>query len=327
MGTLDFAPVKSVIAPPLLIVLALVLVGCGGVRKLTGGGPDPFAEPADVPDHLRADGGAGQARVRLAPVGEDPAEFARSMGDDAQASLLTPEDDIVWTDPDNPDAELADIEDLIRAGRNRDDWEVSLTDARRYAMREGVPLLIWFTDSERSSVCRTLSTELFSTTDFDSWARDNLVRVRLDWSAKTDGGDSLDQMDARARRREYLAKVEKRYKVAGKPHVVVMAPDGTVTGHHRGYRPDSADFFWGKLKHSTILAKKHHDDWAAKMRRKGYRVWTSRRGDFSSFAKLLRYREGELILVEPGGVRFRTRETNLSADDRAWIEREKAKRR
>ena len=312
-------PVHNIFQAPAVIVLALALAACGGGGEVS--------TPQPIPDHLMAGGGAPEARVRLAPVGEDPAAFAESIGDPGEASLLTREEDIVWTDPDNPDANLPEIEELIRESRDRDDWENNLAAAGRRAMREGRPLLVWFTDSQRSSVCKTLSTQLFSTPDFDAWAREGLIRVRLDWSSKIDGNDQLDRMDAQLRRRAYLEKLEKRYKVTGKPHVVVMAPDGTVTGRYRGYRSNSADFFWGKLKHSVILAEEHHEKWAQRMRKKGYRVWTSKRGDFSSFAKLRSYRDGELILVEASGARFRTHEKNLSQADRHWIAKEKAKRR
>lgn len=323
-------------SPTLALLLAgtaLLLSGCGGVRKvkqvITGGGDDPLAPDvaSQIPEHMRAGNASGRARVRLAPMGEDPADFARLQGNAEQASLLTPEEDIVWTDPDNPDAELPEIEELIRAADQRTDWEEDLARAKRYAMREGRPILVWFTDSKRSAVCKTLSSELFSTPDFDAWARTHVVRVRLDWNVKAAGGDMHEQMDAEARRRAYLEAQAKRYRVAGKPHVIVMAPDGTVTGRYRGYRTGSGDFFWGKLKHSAVLAGRHHEEWEKGMRKKGYRMWTSARGDFSSFAKLVRYREGELILVEPAGGRFRTSEENLSQADRHWIALEKAKRR
>ena len=60
------------------------------------------------------------------------------------------------------------------------------------------------------------------------------------------------------------------------------------------------------------------------MARRGYREWTDERGR-KLFAKLSRYREGELILVEPDGKRILARESKLSAEDRTWILRQKAR--
>lgn len=313
-----------------LLSWAGLLVGCGGLGHEEAGvssGEDPFKSRdsfGGIPSSLRPGSGSQQVKTHMAVAGQDPAAMANQAGDGA--TLLTPESDIVWTDPDNPDAELEGLEDMIKASKDQKTWEDSYTDAKKRALREGKPLLVWFTDSRRSPVCQTLTKELFGVSGFDSWAMDNVVRLKLDFNVRRETGTEEDQMDREARKLDYLKRLEERLNARGKPHVLVMSPDGNTIGRYRGYKPGTQDFFWGQLKHTTIIAQKHHDEWVEKMEKKGYRNWESRDHDFQTFAKLLRYRNGEMILVEPGGNRFKTEEVNLSQRDRLWIAGEKAKR-
>ena len=74
--------------------------------------------------------------------------------------------------------ELSDI--LGAAPKSRGPWEESETIAKQRAAREGKPLLIWFTDSARSPMCKALNQELFSTPDFGMWASEKIIRLRVD---------------------------------------------------------------------------------------------------------------------------------------------------
>jgi len=317
---------------PLIPLLALLAVGCGGLKDVTnsftGGGQDPYSayDPTGgIPEELRAGRAEGRVRTQVAFEGEDPALRSRRQNNGSNTTILTPEEDIVFTNPDDPDAPLPGLEDLILENKDNAAWSESYSDAKKHSQREGKPLLIWFTDSKRSPVCKTLSRELFSTPEFESWAVEEVVRLRLDFNIKDDGkGDN--QMDREIRKKDYLKMLEKRFKATGKPHVLVLAPDGTNMGRYRGYRPNSADFFFGKLKHSAILARKHHTDWVKAKEKQGYRTWHKRRGDFTVFAKLVRYRRGEMILVEPDGGHFKTKESNLSDEDRLWLAGQQARR-
>ena len=207
------------------------------------------------------------------------------------------------------------------AGAGRYPWLTDLDEAREIAAGEGKPMLVWFTSTMqgRSPLCRYLSAELFSTPDFESWAEEKLVRLRLDFNVK---GDNEDE---ELRKKAYLEALKKRYKANGLPMVLVMAPDGTVTGRYKGYKRGGAAFYFGRLKSAVEAAERHQESWVKKMERKGYRTWTGRKGN-KIFARLLRYLEGELLLVEPDGRKFRASEKNLSDEDRLWIASQKSKR-
>jgi thioredoxin-related protein len=300
------------------LVLALFsVVSCARLDRLTGGPakkeekPQPFG-PSGIPPELRAKTGgtAVTAGGNVTPV---PAN-------------ITPENDIAWTDPDNPEAGIPELSTLME-GPKRGPWEESDKAAFRRASREGKPVLLWFTDSKNSPGCKAIAAELFSKSEFESWVRDRFVRLRVDSQVRQrDPNLSMDEAATReANLREYVAILKKRYKVLGHPTVLVLSPDGEVIGRYKGYRTGDADYFWGLLKQGDLVAQKRYGEWRTGLEKKGYREWQDRSGR-KVFAKLLAYSEGKLLLVEPDGVRSKTVESRLSADDREWIRQQKAAR-
>ncbi len=239
---------------------------------------------------------------------------------------ITPEEEIVWTDPDDPDAVIPELDSLLKAPA-RGPWEQSETVARRMAAREGKCVLIWFTDSLRSPSCKSLDRELFSTPDFEDWAEEKLVRLRIDANvaAAVRGkrfDDRMEKGDFKSRAADYVKKLKKRYRVLGQPTLVVLSPQGEVISRYRGYRRGNSDFLWGQIKSALISGEKSYASWRKRLEKQGYREWKDRRGR-KVFAKLLAYRDGELLLIEPDGQRSRTREKRLSDADRLWIAQKK----
>ena len=130
----------------LLGCLLALLVGCGGIGDATApteSEASPFG-PTGIPPHLRAGrGGPGAAG-------------GASVSASVAIPGATPEEDIVWTDPDDPDSEIPELDSLL-AKPARGPWEQSEAVARRRAVREGKCMLIWFTDSQRSPTRLMLS--------------------------------------------------------------------------------------------------------------------------------------------------------------------------
>ena len=62
----------------------------------------------------------------------------------------------------------------------QDNWFESYTEAMRVARKKGKPILLLFTNSDRNPASRDLSRELFSKSEFETWAGDNVVRLRVD---------------------------------------------------------------------------------------------------------------------------------------------------
>lgn len=294
-----------------LLLLLLLLGSCayrGSALKSAGKGPTPSAAAA-IPPQLRAK--SSEAGIPVQAGGKGSGK-GLPLG-------ITPEEDIVYTDPDDPEATIPELATLLSAPR-RGPWEESETIATQRSVREGKPLLIWFTDSDGSPMCKALSQELFSTNDFGDWATEKLIRLRVDAEVKiTDPGLDLGSAeDLRSRIKSYHAELKKRYQVMGYPSLVLLSPSGEVVGRYRGYKRGDAQFLWGQLKHGEAVSSEAYKGWRAGLEKKGYREWQDRRGR-KVFARLTAYSQGAMNFIEPNGTRSRTREENLSDKDRAWI--------
>ncbi|HJM62072.1 MAG: thioredoxin family protein [Roseibacillus sp.] len=306
----------------LLVSLAVGLISsCSRIQRLSQGKPEPTpTEAFKVPSMFQRDGGRANAQVKVTL--EDASQLTPESAD----RIRDREEDLMWTDPDNPERGLEGMEEVMAEGARRGPWLTSYSQARRAAMREGKPMLVWFTDTQFSPLCRFLDAEVFSKAPFKQWASGSVVRVRLDFNVKgRSGGPGRSAMDDRVRKENYLQALKERYRVLGLPTVLVMNPDGTVVSRYRGYKKSFFDFYLARLKNDAGRAVQLHRKWQDNMGRRGYREWKDARGR-TVFAKLTQYREGDMILVEPDGKRLRARESNLSSADRAWIAAEKAKR-
>jgi thioredoxin-related protein len=238
----------------------------------------------------------------------------------------TPEEDLDFTDPDNPDAGIPELETLM-AGPKRGPWEESETIARQTAAHEGKPILIWFTNSAMSPACKALSSELFATHEFGKWAAKNVVRLRVDSAVSVDDPNlSLgEKISRQAELKSYVQRLKKRYKVSGHPTLLMLNPSGEVLWKDSGYKRGQADFVWGLIKQAVVVTASQYKEWRKNLESKGYREWEGSTGR-KVFAKLISYSKGDLILIEPGGERYKTHESRLSRKDKKWIDEQKALR-
>lgn len=289
-------------------------LGIGGDKPADPAAASPFGSTG-IPPQLRArgqDAGTPVVAGGNAPTAHAGVEF-------------TAEEDIVFTDPDNPESTLPELSTLLSsAPKRRGPWEESETIAKQRAAREGKPLLIWFTDSARSPMCKALSQELFSSPDFDQWATEKLIRLRVDANLElNDPNLSMDEESTRrADIKSYVTRLKKQYKILGHPYVVMLNPSGEVVLRHAGYKRGDADYYWGLIKHGEAVSASAHKKWREGLEKKGYREWHDRKGR-TVFAKLTSYSKGMLTLIEPDGTRSRTEEKKLSKEDRAWIDEQK----
>lgn len=265
--------------------------------------------------------GPGQEGVDVAPGGNSIM--------DRNPEGFTAEEDIQFTNPDDPEASLAELSGILTdPGRQRGPWERSLKLARKNSIRAGKPLLIWFTNLRSSPRCKQLDDELFSQPKFQAWADDHLIRMRVNEGEDFDQDHlSLDQVQTmRVDFAKYVKQLKSHYKVLGYPSLVVVDPQGRVVGHHRGYRKGQQDLVWGRLRQWVVASDAATKDWMRKLEARGYREWEDKRGR-KLIAKILRYDKGALHLVEPDGSRSQLDERTLSEADRKWIEEQKAKHR
>ncbi len=273
--------------------------------------PSPFG-PSGIPKELRAnpevDGPVGEGGVQAAQVTVALANHTKA-------------ENIMWTDPDKMDQSIPELQKLL-AGPKREVWCKDETEAKRLAIREGKCVLIWFTDSVRSPLCKHLSEELFGQAEFGDWARDHTIRLMVDQSSLMARGEKYDK---EVTAQDYVETMKKKYKALGAPTVIILSPQGELLGKYRGYTKGQSEFFWGQLKHSVSVGESEYQSWMKKLEKQGYRRWHDKR-DRTLVARLVSYQKGEMVMVEPDGNRFRTKESSLSSEDQDWIIEEKKKR-
>ena len=236
---------------------------------------------------------------------------------------LPSDDQIVWSDPTKPNADIPFGEGFKQKAKPESPWFESFAEARRESTRTGKPILMFFLSSKNASSTSAISRELFAANDFGEWAKDNVVRLRVD----IDGGsmERGELSDGTIKRRRYAENLKKQFHVLGYPTVVILQPDGSVYSQERGYKRGEKSEMWGKLKNAALTIGHNHEIWKRKMNAKGYRDWTGTNGQVV-FARLARYKQGEMILIEPDGNRIKTSTRFLSKNDRAWIIAEQEKR-
>jgi hypothetical protein len=307
---------------PWFLIAALALSSCAKPGKIEVQKQFNPITPSGKP-LIRPSGSAG----RGTPVvpGGNATNPATAIND-------TPEEEILYTSMDNPEEGLPELSDILGAApRKRGPWEESETVAKQRAAREGKPILIWFTDSQSSPMCKALNQELFSTPEFGMWASEKVIRLRVDSNVGgsefvSDPDISLDEEETRrADVRSYTRALKKRYKVLGAPTLLLLNPSGEVIGRYRGYKRGQADYTWGLIKHGEAVSANARKEWRASLETKGYREWRDRK-DRTVFAKLTAYSDGTLTLIEPDGTRSKTHENKLCDEDQNWLVQQKKNR-
>lgn len=292
------------------LAIGFALPSCGliGGDKEKDKQPNPFG-PTGIPPELRANRGAEGNTVT-------PGGNSGGLG-----PAITPDEDLVFTDPDNPDAGIPELSSVLTAPK-KGPWEETETVARRRSYREGKPLLIFFTDSMANPMCKAIDQELFSRHDFGGWASEKIIRYRVDVNEKSESDSLSEQEDRRIRAKNASTDLKKRYKVVGQPTLVMLNPSGEVIGRFRGYKRGQSDFTWGQIKHAEVVSSNSDREWRKGLENKGYREWQDTKGR-KVFARLISYSKGELVLVEPDGFQSKTHENRLSDTDKAWIKQQK----
>lgn len=292
----------------LLPALGLSLVSCAQLGGIVGS--KPREKPKSDPYGLEA---YRQAGGRVSGVhGGNPTAAVSSAGKPSAVGI-TREEDIEWA-PEDPNIPIGGgLEELWKRPENKS-WHTSHKEASRLSSQSGKPMLIWFTDSMHSPLCRRLSDELFSKSEFEDWASGRLVRLRVDTTIPA----KERHADIGVRKSRYVEKLKKRYGVHGHPTVLVLSPRGAVVSRYRGYRKGGADYYWGRIKQAVTGAEEDYGEWREKMEKRGYRLWTNR-GGRKTFAKLHRFHSGRVTLVSPNGRRGITSFRKLSDADQAWI--------
>lgn len=121
-------------------------------------------------------------------------------------------------------------------------WMTDFEAAQAKAAEKAKPMLLDFTGSDWCGWCIKLKKEVFSQDAFQSYAKDELVLVEIDFPR------SKEQSDEVKAQNEALAK---KYGIRGFPTILLLSPEGELIGR-TGYQPGGATKYVAHLK--EILA-------------------------------------------------------------------------
>lgn len=137
---------------------------------------------------------------------------------------------------------------LLAAAAPAAEWrngaeESTLTAAFSQAKRENKTTMIFFTGSDWCSWCKKLDEEVFSKPEFETYARTNLVLVKVDFPRQGTQSDAIKKAN-----RELAQKLG----VTGYPTLWFFNPDGKQLGRG-GYQPGGVASF---TRHLANLSAK-----------------------------------------------------------------------
>lgn len=117
-------------------------------------------------------------------------------------------------------------------------WETNLETALQKAKTENKAVLVNFTGSDWCQWCIRLSNEVFSQDEFEKYADENLILVRLDFPR------SIEQS---AETKMYNNQLAQRYGVQGFPTILLFNSQGKMV-LQTGYQPGGAANYVNHLK-------------------------------------------------------------------------------
>ena len=117
-------------------------------------------------------------------------------------------------------------------------WLTDLSKAQAEAKAQHRLLLLDFTGSDWCIWCKKLDAEVFKQPEFESYAKEHLVLLTVDFPRKTAVAPEVKKQN------EELAE---KFGIEGFPTIVVLNGDGKQVGE-LGYEPGGASAFVKQLK-------------------------------------------------------------------------------
>ena len=126
----------------------------------------------------------------------------------------------------------------LLSARAEGDWLTDFSKAQADAKAKHKLLLADFTGSDWCVWCKKLEAEVFSQPEFQNYAKDHLVLLRVDFPRKTAQSPET---------RKQNSELAEKYGIQGFPTIVVLNGDGKQVGE-LGYEPGGASAFVKQLQ-------------------------------------------------------------------------------
>ncbi len=117
-------------------------------------------------------------------------------------------------------------------------WQDNLETALQKAKQENKAVLVNFTGSDWCIWCKRLSNEVFSKSEFEKFADDNLILVKIDFPEK---------IKQSVETKMYNNQLAQRYNVQGYPTVLLFNSRGEMV-LQTGYQPGGPVNYINQLK-------------------------------------------------------------------------------
>lgn len=118
----------------------------------------------------------------------------------------------------------------------------NFAEAQRTARETNRPLLLEFTGSDWCPPCRAMASEVLGTEEFATFARENIVAVKLDFPRSRQIPENTRQQNR---------KLQERYDVRGYPTFILVGADGTELARHVGYMRGGVAAFTTWVRNAT----------------------------------------------------------------------------
>ncbi len=116
------------------------------------------------------------------------------------------------------------------AGSDNLTWETNLESAIKKAKAENKSILINFTGSDWCVWCQRLTNEVFSQSEFEKYAEEKLVLVKLDFPRNIEQTQETKM---------YNNNLAQQYGVKGFPTIILLNSSGVMIAQ-TGYQPGGA---------------------------------------------------------------------------------------
>ena len=117
-------------------------------------------------------------------------------------------------------------------------WHENIEKAGAEAKESDKPMLLNFSGSDWCIWCKKLNKEVLSKSAFESYAKNNLVLVNVDFPQFTSQNDDVKKQNQ---------KLAQTYQVRGFPTVVLLSSDGEEIGR-TGYQPGGPEKYIEHIK-------------------------------------------------------------------------------
>jgi len=119
-------------------------------------------------------------------------------------------------------------------------WETNLETALQKAKTENKAVLVNFTGSDWCVWCKRLSTEVFSKSEFEEYAEENLILVKIDFP---------QNIEQSAETKFYNNQLAQKFGIQGYPTILLLNSTGNLV-LTTGYQPGGPVSYVEHLKNS-----------------------------------------------------------------------------